>query len=158
MGQVAVSAVSKTYGEPGAIGSVVALDNVSFEIPDNRFCAILGHSGCGKTTLLNIAAGFEQATKGVVTVDGTPIREPGWQHTMIFQDYALFPWMSVAQNIAFGLEMKNVPRPEREQVTRYTSSSSGCRDSSTSCRIISPVACASASLSRGRWRFARAFS
>ena len=119
MGQVAVSAVSKIYGEPGAIGSVVALDNVSFEIPDNRFCAILGHSGCGKTTLLNIAAGFEQTTKGVVTVDGTPIREPGWQHTMIFQDYALFPWMSVAQNIAFGLEMKNIPRPERARVTRH---------------------------------------
>jgi len=91
VGQVAVSAVSKIYGEPGAIGSVVALDNVSFEIPDNRFCAILGHSGCGKTTLLNIAAGFEQATKGVVTVDGAPIREPGWQHTMIFRTMRCFP-------------------------------------------------------------------
>lgn len=119
MGQVAVSAVSKIYGEPGVIGSVVALDNVSFEIPDNRFCAILGHSGCGKTTLLNIAAGFEKATTGVVTVDGIPIREPGWQHTMIFQDYALFPWMSVAQNIAFGLEMKKISRSERERVTRH---------------------------------------
>src|SRR2546430_16115250 len=113
MGRLAVKGVSKTYGEHDAQDSVVALRDVTFEIPDNRFCAILGHSGCGKTTLLNIAAGFEQATKGVVTVDGTPIREPGWQHTMIFQDYALFPWMSVAQNIAFGLEMKNIPRPER---------------------------------------------
>ena len=119
MGQVAVSAVSKIYGEPGAIGSVVALDNVSFEIPDNRFCAILGHSGCGKTTLLNIAAGFEQATKGVVTVDGTPIREPGWQHTMIFQDYALFPWMDVCQNIAFGLEMKKLPAHKRKDITSH---------------------------------------
>src|SRR5437762_13767907 len=119
MGQLVVKNLSKVYGDTGAPGSVAALRDVSFEVPNNRFCAILGHSGCGKTTLLNIAAGFEQATKGVVTVDGTPIREPGWQHTMIFQDYALFPWMSVAQNIAFGLEMKNTPRPERVRETRH---------------------------------------
>src|ERR1700745_2997554 len=119
MGHLAIKDLSKVYGDADSAGSVVALRDVTLEVPNHQFCAILGHSGCGKTTLLNIAAGFERATKGVVTVDGTPIREPGWQHTMIFQDYALFPWMSVAQNIAFGLEMKNIPRSEREHVTRH---------------------------------------
>ena len=70
---------------------------MTFEVPDNQFCSILGHSGCGKTTLLNIAAGFERATTGAVTVDGAPIDLPGWRNTMIFQDYALFPWMSVSR-------------------------------------------------------------
>ena len=119
MGRLAVKGISKTYGEPGAPDSVVALRDVTFEVPDNQFCTILGHSGCGKTTLLNIAAGFERATNGQVTVDDVPIRDPGWQNTMIFQDYALFPWMSVSQNIAFGLEMKNLPRKACEAITHH---------------------------------------
>ena len=119
MGRLAVKGISKTYGEPGAPDSVVALRDVSFEVPDNQFCTILGHSGCGKTTLLNITAGFERATNGQVTVDDVPIRDPGWQNTMIFQDYALFPWMSVSQNIAFGLEMKNLPRKACEAITHH---------------------------------------
>ena len=100
-------------------GSVVALRDVTFEVPDNQFCSILGHSGCGKTTLLNIAAGFERATAGAVTVNGAPIDLPGWRNTMIFQEYALFPWMSVSDNIAFGLEMKGVSRKERDDITRH---------------------------------------
>lgn len=119
MGRLAVSGVSKIYGDRHALDSVVALRDVTFEVPDNQFCSILGHSGCGKTTLLNIAAGFERATAGGVTVDDTPIDRPGWRHTMIFQEYALFPWMSVFDNIAFGLEMKGVSRKEREHITRH---------------------------------------
>jgi NitT/TauT family transport system ATP-binding protein len=119
MGRLAVSGVSKTYGDRHALDSVVALRDVTFEVPDNQFCSILGHSGCGKTTLLNIAAGFERATAGAVTVDGAPIDLPGWRNTMIFQEYALFPWMSVFDNIAFGLEMKGVSRKEREGITRH---------------------------------------
>lgn len=119
MGRLAVKGISKTYGEPGAPDSVVALREVTFEVPDNQFCTILGHSGCGKTTLLNIAAGFEHATNGQITVDDVPIRDPGWQNTMIFQDYALFPWMSVSENIAFGLEMKSLPRKAREAITHH---------------------------------------
>jgi NitT/TauT family transport system ATP-binding protein len=119
MGRLAVNGVSKIYGQSDAPDSVVALCDVTFEVPDNQFCSILGHSGCGKTTLLNIAAGFERATTGAVMVDGTSIDLPGWRNTMIFQDYALFPWMSVFQNIVFGLEMKGVSRKEREDVTRH---------------------------------------
>jgi NitT/TauT family transport system ATP-binding protein len=119
MGRLAVNGVSKIFGEPDAADSVVALADVTFEVPDNQFCSILGHSGCGKTTLLNIAAGFERATAGALTVDGAPVDLPGWRNTMIFQEYALFPWMSVFDNIVFGLEMKDVPRKERKDITRH---------------------------------------
>ena len=119
MGRLAVNGVSKIYGDRDALDSVVALRDVTFEVPDKQFCSILGHSGCGKTTLLNIAAGFERATTGAVMVDGVPIDLPGWRNTMIFQDYALFPWMSVFQNIVFGLEMKGISRKEREEVTQH---------------------------------------
>jgi ABC-type nitrate/sulfonate/bicarbonate transport system ATPase subunit len=119
MGRLAVKGVSKIYGEPKAQDCVVALSNVTFEVPDNQFCAVLGHSGCGKTTLLNIAAGFDQPTSGSVMIDDSPIRGPGWRNTMIFQDYALFPWMTVFQNIDFGLEMKGLRSRERSDITRY---------------------------------------
>jgi NitT/TauT family transport system ATP-binding protein len=119
MGRLAVNGVSKVYGDPNLPGAVVALSDVNFAVPDNRFCSILGHSGCGKTTLLNIAAGFEPPTAGTVTDDGAAIKGPGWRNTLIFQDYALFPWLSVKDNIGFGLEMKAVPRTERGEVTRH---------------------------------------
>jgi len=119
MGQLSVKDVSKIYGDRDAPDNVVALADVSFEVANNQFCSILGHSGCGKTTLLNIAAGFEQPTSGTVMVDGAPIRAPGWQNTMIFQDYALFPWMSVYQNIVFGLEMKGLASHKRSGATRH---------------------------------------
>lgn len=119
MGQLTVNGVSKIYGDRDASASVVALHDVTFEVPDNQFCSILGHSGCGKTTLLNIAAGFERATTGAILVDGAAIDVPGWRNTMIFQDYALFPWMSVFQNIVFGLEMKGISRKERDDVTQH---------------------------------------
>lgn len=119
MGRLAVRGLSKVYGERDAPESVTALSDVSFEVPNHQFCSILGHSGCGKTTLLNIAAGFEVPTAGEVLVDDVPILEPGWQNTMIFQDYALFPWMSVYQNIAFGLEMKGLPRHKRDDIAGH---------------------------------------
>lgn len=119
MGHLSISAVTKIYGHPGSPSAVTALQDVSLEIEDNLFCAILGHSGCGKTTLLNMAAGFEHPTTGRIAVDGKAILRPGWQNTMIFQEYALFPWMTVFQNVAFGLEMKKVPAGERERVARH---------------------------------------
>jgi NitT/TauT family transport system ATP-binding protein len=118
MGQLSISGVTKIFGEPGTAGSVVALQDVSLEIGNNLFCAILGHSGCGKTTLLNIAAGFEQPTSGTIRMNGSPILSPGWENTMIFQEYALFPWLTVLQNVAFGLEMKNMPPHKRAHTAR----------------------------------------
>lgn len=119
MGRLAIKNLSKVYGNSDKSGNVVALRDVTLEVPNHQFCAILGHSGCGKTTLLNIAAGFEPPTTGSVAVDDVPIRVPGWQNTMIFQDYALFPWMDVSQNIGFGLEMKGLPNHKRQDITRH---------------------------------------
>lgn len=119
MGRLTVEKLSKAYVEPGSPGQVTALSDVTFEIADHEFCSIVGHSGCGKTTLLNIAAGFEHPTSGTILLDGKPIGAPGWRNTMIFQDYALFPWMTVAENIAFGQEMKGIQRSEREATTRH---------------------------------------
>ena len=95
---------------------VHALHDVNFVVEDHEFCCLLGHSGCGKTTLLNIMAGFEQVSSGRVLLNDQPIGKPSWQRTMVFQDYALFPWLTVARNIAFGLELKGTPAAEVQKV------------------------------------------
>jgi NitT/TauT family transport system ATP-binding protein len=119
MGSVAVNNVSKIYPAVHARSAdVLALDNASFTVNDREFCSILGHSGCGKTTLLNLLAGFERPSGGELRVDGQPVGRPTWRRTVVFQDYALFPWMTVHDNIAFGLRMRKIPAPEREATVR----------------------------------------
>ena len=122
MSTVTVKDVNKTYPGLGAgdapDSSIVALDGVSFRVEDHEFCAVLGHSGCGKTTLLMMMAGFEQPTSGAILVDDKPVGKPAWQRTVVFQEYALFPWMTVMQNIAFGLEMKRIAVAERTDIIR----------------------------------------
>ena len=78
------------------------------EVKTNEFVSILGHSGCGKTTLLNLIAGFEKPTSGRIECDGKEVKEPGAERAMVFQDYALFPWLTVRDNIAFGLNIKGI--------------------------------------------------
>lgn len=95
---------------------VRALKDVNFTVSDKEFCSLLGHSGCGKTTLLSMLAGFERPTEGRLMLDGAPIGKPGWERCMIFQDYALFPWQTVADNISFGLEMRKVKPAERKRI------------------------------------------
>jgi NitT/TauT family transport system ATP-binding protein len=115
MGMVTIRGVGKQYpGHKARELSVTALDGVSFEVKSHEFCSILGHSGCGKTSLLNILAGFEAATSGEILVDDKPVDRPAWQRTVVFQDYALFPWLTVEKNIAFGLEMKKIKAKERK--------------------------------------------
>jgi len=97
---------------------VVALDNLNFEVEDGEFICILGTSGCGKTTLLRIVAGLEKPTRGEVLVDGVPVEGPSPERGMVFQEYSLFPWRNVLENIAFGLEMKNIPKEERLEKAR----------------------------------------
>ncbi|MCP3988629.1 MAG: ABC transporter ATP-binding protein [Actinomycetia bacterium] len=87
-------------GEP-----VHALSNVSFDLEAGRMLTLLGPSGCGKTTLLNVLAGFLAPTKGTVTLGGEPVRKPGQERGMVFQQGALFEWLNVEQNIAFGPKM-----------------------------------------------------
>ncbi len=116
MGKLVVSEVSKTFPGRDDADPVQALAGISFTVEHNEFCSILGHSGCGKTTLLNIMAGFEPPSGGEMTLDDARIGEPGWQRAMVFQDYALFPWATVFQNITFGLEMKKVALDERRRI------------------------------------------
>ena len=103
-------------------GALVAVDGVSLTVHDGEFVALIGPSGCGKTTLLNVIAGFEHATSGSVTLDGQPISGPGADRGVMFQEYGVFPWLTVEDNIAFGLSLRanRVPADARRQiVARY---------------------------------------
>ena len=118
MAQVSVKDVSKVHvsikGEP-----VLALHEVSFQVENNEFFSIVGPSGCGKTTLLNLLAGFERPTRGELRVGGELITEPGWERAVVFQEYALFPWYTVAQNIAYGLKRKKLPEAEQRRLVDH---------------------------------------
>jgi NitT/TauT family transport system ATP-binding protein len=117
MSEVNIQNVTKIYpGHCARDAPVLALDDVSFDIADREFCSIIGHSGCGKTTMLNMLAGFERPTAGRISVNGKAVGKPSWSRSMVFQDYALFPWLTVEENISFGLEMKKVPADERRTV------------------------------------------
>ena len=116
--KVNIERVTKQYGETDDAHFVHALDAVSFALADGEFVSLLGPSGCGKSTLLHIVGGFEKATGGVVRVNGMPVNGPGADRGMVFQDYALFPWMTVIQNVTFGLRIKNMPGAECERVAR----------------------------------------
>ena len=102
--------VTLVYDTPG--GKVPGVKDVSFDIAPSEFVCILGPSGCGKSTLLNMIAGFIAPTTGSVRVDGSEVTTPGPDRGMVFQEYALFPWMTVEQNIGFGLSIKGVPRAD----------------------------------------------
>jgi NitT/TauT family transport system ATP-binding protein len=96
-------------------GTVRALDSISLDIEPGSFACIAGPTGCGKTTLLRIIAGVEPSTAGSVSVDGRPVSGPRDGTGMVFQGYSLFPWRSVLDNVAFGLEMRGVGRADRRR-------------------------------------------
>jgi len=95
-------------------GALRVLDNVSYRIADGEFVAVIGPSGCGKTTMLNMLAGFLAPTSGQVLIDAKPVLGPGPERGVIFQEYGIFPWLSVRDNIAFGLRLKANRRPETD--------------------------------------------
>jgi NitT/TauT family transport system ATP-binding protein len=96
-----------------------ALEPTDLAIEDNDFIAILGPSGCGKSTLLRIVAGLDQPTTGRVLLDGEPVVEPGPDRGMVFQSYTLFPWLSVRENISFGLREKRLKRIRQEEIVDF---------------------------------------
>jgi ABC-type nitrate/sulfonate/bicarbonate transport system ATPase subunit len=95
---------------------IEALARVDVSIAAGEFVCMIGASGCGKSTLLRIVAGFEEPTVGSVTVRNKPVTGPGSDRGMVFQDYALFPWMTVRQNISFGPRQRHLPRAEVEAI------------------------------------------
>jgi len=110
--------LGKTYFDPYAAAHVPAVLDVSLEVAEGEFVSIVGPSGCGKTTLLNMIAGFVPPSRGEILLDGRGVKGPGPDRGVVFQSFALFPWKTVLDNIAFGLKMRGVPRAERERVGR----------------------------------------
>jgi NitT/TauT family transport system ATP-binding protein len=99
-------------------GDLPALSAVDLEVGEGEFVSIVGPSGCGKSTLLYILGGFIRADSGTVELGGKPVTGPGTDRGVVFQEYALFPWLTVTQNIRYGLEMTGVARREREETVR----------------------------------------
>ncbi len=120
MGRVSVKNVSRIFTKKEDNGSMEALHEVSFDVEDGEFICLLGPSGCGKTTLLRIIAGLETQTSGEITLNGVPITGPDPKRGMVFQQYSLFPWRTVIDNVTFGLEMQGISKAEaRKQVEKY---------------------------------------
>lgn len=109
---IEIQGVSKSFGDNHV------LSNLNLEVRRGEFLVLLGASGCGKSTLLNLVAGFEKPTEGTVTVNGTLINDVTSACGMVFQQYALFPWKTVQENVEFGLKMKHVAKSERAVVAR----------------------------------------
>src|SRR5919204_403442 len=116
--KLAIDNVSKSFR--GASGSVLALDRVSLNVAEAEFVCLVGASGCGKTTLLNIIAGLEKPDSGTVLADGKPVTGPGRERLVMFQEPALFPWLDVFGNVLFGLKLKpNLTNRDRREVAKY---------------------------------------
>ena len=115
--KLAFDRVSKAYDARGKVAhGAAAVSNVSLSVSAGRFVCLLGPSGCGKSTLLNMAAGFIKPSSGRILVDGVPIAGPGEDRGVVFQEYALFPWLSVRNNILYGLERGALPAAERARI------------------------------------------
>src|SRR5512138_1111813 len=114
---IRIEGLSKRYEARGAGGALLALDSVDLEIPRGQFFSILGPSGCGKSTLLHAVDGLASAA-GSIRVNVRPVSGPGLDRGVVFQDYALFPWRTVLENVAFGLEIKRIPAGERARIAR----------------------------------------
>ena len=113
--KVQIKAVEKIY--EGRNGKTVALNGVNLDIYDNEFICVVGPSGCGKSTLLNIIAGLHEATAGEVLVDGVKVEGTGVDRGVVFQQYALFPWLTVKKNVMFGLKLKkDLTDEQREEI------------------------------------------
>jgi len=114
-----IEAVSRTFPGPRGGPPTRALEPTSLAVADNDFICLLGPSGCGKSTLLRIVAGLDTPTAGRVLLDGAPVTGPGADRGMVFQSYTLFPWLTVKDNICFGLREKAVPAAEQERLARH---------------------------------------
>lgn len=110
-----IEGVSKSFPSRG--GTLSVLEHIDLSVADGEIVVIVGHSGCGKSTLLKNIAGLERPTSGSITLDGTPITAPGPDRTMIFQEHRLLPWMTIIDNVAFGLQ--GLPKAERLETARH---------------------------------------
>lgn len=114
-----MSAIIEFEGVHKVFGDYHALAEINLTVSEHCFVCIVGGSGCGKTTLMNLVAGFERPSSGTVKASGEVVTCPDPRRTVVFQDHALFPWLTVAGNIEYGLKRKGMPKKEREEVVRH---------------------------------------
>ncbi|HEV7220191.1 MAG TPA: ABC transporter ATP-binding protein, partial [Terriglobales bacterium] len=98
---------------------LLALENIQMDVHQGEFLCIVGPSGCGKSTLLHLIAGHQKATSGRIRIDGATVDGPGTNRILIFQELGLFPWLTVGQNVEFGMKMKGIPKSERREKIQY---------------------------------------
>ena len=126
MSHLSIQGVSRTFtSEKGK--STQALLPVDFDVKENDFVTILGPSGCGKSTMLRIVAGLDHPTSGRVLLDGRPVEGPGADRGMVFQSYTLFPWLTIEQNIRFGLRERGMPESQQKERAQYFIAKVGLR-------------------------------
>jgi NitT/TauT family transport system ATP-binding protein len=116
--KVGLSEISLSYRTQSG-ERLLALDNINLQVRAGEFVCIVGPSGCGKSTLLHLVAGLHSQTSGEILVDGKPVQGPGTDRILIFQEHGLFPWLTVGENIEFGMKMKGVPKTERRDKVRH---------------------------------------
>lgn len=104
---------------PVTKGKLIAVQNITLEVREGEFICIVGPSGCGKSTLLNLIAGLDRPTRGEIWLDGSRVEGPGPDRILLFQDHGLFPWLTVRENVEFGLRMTGVPGKERHERARH---------------------------------------
>ncbi|WP_420225135.1 ABC transporter ATP-binding protein [Pigmentiphaga litoralis] len=114
---LSIEGVSKRFSVGGK--TVQALSSVDLRIDKGEFVCLIGASGCGKSTLLRIMAGFETASSGKVSMYGAPITGPGPERGMVFQDYGLFPWLTVKENIGFGPKQRHLPKAKLDEIAAH---------------------------------------
>jgi NitT/TauT family transport system ATP-binding protein len=112
--KVVFQGVSKSFDKKGE--DLLVLDDINLTVNEGEFVCLLGPSGCGKSTLLNIAGGFEAPSQGVVTVDGQPVKGPHPRRVFVFQEYGIFPWASVWDNVVLGI--RKLPKDEQHQIAQ----------------------------------------
>jgi NitT/TauT family transport system ATP-binding protein len=117
LGRLVLDNVSKEYGSRHK--SVLAVSDVSFSVIENEVCVLLGPSGCGKSTILHMMAGLIDPTSGSIKLDGVEISGPGQDRGMVFQGYTSFPWLSVVDNVQYGMKLNAIPQAEREERAQY---------------------------------------
>lgn len=115
--KLVIDQVGKVFSTKG--GEMVALDRTSFKVKEGEFITILGPSGCGKSTILRIVAGLEEPSSGHVYLDGHEVKGPGPDRGMVFQSYTLYPWLTVEDNIAFGLKLKGTSQKRCKEVAQH---------------------------------------
>lgn len=115
--KVQIRNVKKIYKTQKA--DIIALNGVNLDIYENEFICVVGPSGCGKSTILNILSGLEKATEGTILVDGKPVDGPSSEKGVVFQQYALFPWLTVRKNVEFGLKIKGLSKEEVRKIAEH---------------------------------------